>query len=63
MRSIYFDGNWQESRVYQREWLHAGDVFAGPALIAEYSSTTVLPPDFTARVDHYGNLILESSVQ
>jgi N-methylhydantoinase A len=63
MRSIYFDGSWQESRVYQRDLLHAGDVFAGPALITEYSSTTVLPPDFMAHVDHYGNLILESSAQ
>ncbi len=63
MRPIYFDGSWQESRVYQRDLLHAGDVFEGPALITEYSSTTVLPPDFTARVDHYGNLILEAPVQ
>ncbi|HEY8998350.1 MAG TPA: hydantoinase/oxoprolinase family protein [Edaphobacter sp.] len=63
MRPIYFDGSWQQSRVYQRDLLHAGDVFDGPALITEYSSTTVLPPDFTARVDHYGNLILEAPVQ
>jgi N-methylhydantoinase A len=63
VRPIYFEGNWQESRVYQRDLLHAGDVFEGPALITEYSSTTVLPPDFTARVDRYGNLILETPVQ
>jgi len=24
----------------------------------EYSSTTVVPPDWNARVDEYGNLIL-----
>jgi N-methylhydantoinase A len=58
-KSIFFDGRWVASNVYQRELLRPGDVFSGPALITEYSSTTVLPPDFSARVDAYGNLILE----
>ena len=62
-RCIYFDGTWLQSYVYQRDLLRAGDCFQGPALITEYSATTLLPPDFTARVDRYGNLILESSVQ
>jgi N-methylhydantoinase A len=59
MRRIYFDGAWHDSTVYQREDLHAGDTFEGPALIAEYSSTTVLPPNCTALVDTYGNLVIE----
>jgi N-methylhydantoinase A len=59
MRRMYFDGTWQDSTVYQRELLRAGDTLFGPALIAEYSSTTVLPPDCTASVDTYGNLVIE----
>ena len=31
----------------------------GPALITEYSSTTVLPPDGTLRVDSFGNLVID----
>lgn len=58
-RSMYFDGTWHSSTVYQREKLHAGDRFTGPALIAEYSSTTVIPPGCIARVDTFGNLVIE----
>ncbi|MGO4211237.1 hydantoinase/oxoprolinase family protein [Terriglobus sp. 2YAB30_2] len=58
-RPIYFDGAWRESKVYQREQLRSGDRFAGPALIAEYSSTTVVPPGCIAEVDAFGNLVIE----
>jgi N-methylhydantoinase A len=59
MHDIHFSGEWRQSKVYQRELLTPGDTFAGPALITEYSSTTVLPPDWRARVDEYANLIIE----
>jgi N-methylhydantoinase A len=59
MRPIYFDGAWIRSKVYHRDLLSAGDRFAGPALVTEYSATTVLPPGCEARVDMYGNLIIE----
>jgi N-methylhydantoinase A len=58
-RPIYFDGAWRESNVYQREQLRSGDRFAGPALIAEYSSTTVVPPGCIGEVDAFGNLVIE----
>ncbi len=58
-RRIYFAGEWRESKVYRRELLVPGDSFPGPALITEYSSTTVLPPDCRARVDEYTNLVIE----
>ncbi|WP_419805911.1 hydantoinase/oxoprolinase family protein [Terriglobus sp.] len=58
-RRIFFDGTWQASTVYQRELLRAGDRLEGPALIAEYSSTTVVPPGCTSTVDTYGNLVIE----
>jgi N-methylhydantoinase A len=59
LRPMYLSGQWMESKVYSRELLVSGDRFAGPALITEYSSTTVLPPYCTANVDRYGNLIIE----
>ncbi len=56
---IYFDGAWEKSTVYSRELLQAGDRIHGPAMITEYSSTTILPPGCEAQVDVYGNLIIE----
>ena len=58
-RKIFFDGEWVESKVYGREALVPGDVFAGPAVVTEYSATTVLPPGCVARVDGFGNLVVE----
>jgi N-methylhydantoinase A len=58
-RPVYFDRAWVPSKVYSRDLLTAGDRFAGPALVTEYSATTVLPPGCEATVDVYGNLIIE----
>jgi len=58
-RSIFFDGEWVESKVYNRDELQAGDRFSGPGLITEYSATTVLPPGCEARVDRFGNVVIE----
>ena len=59
IRPVYFDGAFRETRVYDREQLRCGDVFEGPALILEYSSATVLPPQDVLRVDGFGNLVIE----
>jgi N-methylhydantoinase A len=44
--------------VYQRELLRAGECVHGPAVIVEYSATTFLPEDATARVDEFLNLVV-----
>jgi N-methylhydantoinase A len=44
--------------LYRRDNLRAGDIFSGPAIVAEYSATTLIPPDWKARVDNYGQLLL-----
>ncbi len=58
-RPVYFDGSFQETRIYNRELLRAGDTFAGPAIVSEYSSATLLPPGDVLRVDGLGNLVIE----
>jgi N-methylhydantoinase A len=58
-RAVYFDGIPHETRIYGRDILHAGDTFAGPAIISEYSSATILPPGDVLRVDCFGNLVIE----
>lgn len=46
--------------VYDRGRLMAGDHFAGPALVEEASSTTLLLPDQLAMVDRYGHIVIEA---
>ena len=47
--------------VYLRTDLHAGCRIPGPAIIEEYSSTTVVYPSFDLSVDAHGNLRLQST--
>lgn len=45
--------------VYDRARLLAGNVIAGPAVIEQMDTTTLLPPGARATVDPGGNLIIE----
>jgi N-methylhydantoinase A len=57
-----FDGaaaRWHEVPVYERSELEPGAFMAGPALIGEDQTTTVVPPGFEAAVDVHGHLILQ----
>jgi N-methylhydantoinase A len=36
-----------------------GNRIKGPAIVVEYSSTIVIPPNTRAEVDEYGNLLME----
>lgn len=56
---VHFAGRRFPTDFYARERLRPGNRFPGPAVIAEYSATTVLPPGWRARVDAHENLLLE----
>lgn len=58
---MYFDGEWVRGRVFDRERLRAGDVVVGPALVAEYTSATVVPPGARVEMDGLRNLVMEVS--
>jgi N-methylhydantoinase A len=45
---------------YDRDRLKAGHRMSGPALILESYSTTFVPSHWTAQVDPWGNLVIES---
>jgi N-methylhydantoinase A len=47
------------SLIIDREKLQGGNVIEGPAIVTEYSSTTVIPPWGRAKVDKYANLVLQ----
>jgi N-methylhydantoinase A len=49
-----------ETPVLDRKLLVPGNSFVGPAIVHEYSATTVVPPECTARVDLFSNLIIET---
>jgi len=55
---MYFDGGFVQAKIYRRDVLRPGDCISGPAMITEYTSATVLPPDCRAEVDGYGNLVI-----
>lgn len=55
-REVFFDGEWFKTGVYNRETLKAGAKIYGPAIIEEYDSTTLIPPDFVASIDEYLNI-------
>jgi N-methylhydantoinase A len=57
-KQVYFDGAWVRARVFDREKLRAGDEFEGPALVAEYTSATVVPPGARLVVDEFRNLVI-----
>jgi N-methylhydantoinase A len=47
--------------VYARDLLLPGNCIAGPAIVEQMDSTTVVLPGTAARVDAYDNLILEAA--
>ena len=60
-RPVYFAeaGRHVDTPTYDREALLAGNRIAGPALIEEYASTTVVHPGDVVNVDAFGDLVIE----
>ena len=60
-RPVYFAeaGDYVDCPIYDRYALAAGAAFAGPAVVEEFDSTTVVHPGFFVSVDDVGNLIIE----
>jgi N-methylhydantoinase A len=62
-RSVYEPalGRTTEFAVYQRNDLAPGDELAGPALIEEPQTTTVVPASFAAYIESGGMIVMERS--
>jgi N-methylhydantoinase A len=56
---VLFQGRRKLTPIYDRSRLRAGNRIPGPAIVTEYSATTLIPPDWSGRLDRNGNLILE----
>jgi N-methylhydantoinase A len=57
-RRVRFDGAQVDCPVYRRERLDVGLSLAGPAILDQLDSTTVICPGQVARVDEWKNLIV-----
>jgi N-methylhydantoinase A len=58
-RSVWFEGvSLSPCDVWQRDELVAGQSIAGPAVIEEDASTTVLPPGDVGEIDSWGNIAI-----
>jgi 5-oxoprolinase (ATP-hydrolysing) len=56
---MYSGAKWHEAALVVREELQAGDVLAGPAIIAEKNATTVVEPGWQARLSALDHLVLQ----
>ena len=56
---VFFQERTIATPVYERTDLPVGHILKGPAVITEYSATTVIPPQKTFQLDVQGNLIIE----
>jgi N-methylhydantoinase A len=59
-RDVFFDGAFCDTPIYDRGALPAGYRLAGPAVIEEFGSTTVVFPGQDAEVDPHGILVVRS---
>jgi N-methylhydantoinase A len=57
-RAVYFDGERQAVRVYQRSELAAGAKLDGPCIVDQDDTTTFIKPNWGAEVDGHGVLHL-----
>ena len=55
---FYYEGDWYDVNIYDRNKLNIGLEVAGPAIVGEMDSTTVILPGFVATVDAIGNLLI-----
>ena len=59
-RPVFFNdiGEFVETPTFARTALLGGNRIAGPALIEEHASTTVVMPGDNVEVDRFGNLVI-----
>ena len=59
-RQAYFPelGGYTPTRIYRRDALHPGASISGPAIVEDSGSTAVVPPNCTAHIDSYGNMVV-----
>jgi N-methylhydantoinase A len=62
-REVWFNDGWCETPIYDRDRLPLESEFEGPAILEQLDATTVIHPGDRARVDSFGNVILQVGEQ
>jgi N-methylhydantoinase A len=57
-QKIYADGEWRDAAIYQRDLLKCGNIIAGPAIITQLDSTTLILPGHDGEIDALGNILI-----
>jgi N-methylhydantoinase A len=57
-RTVFDNGEALETPRYSREKLLADDTVAGPALVIQHNSTTLVPPGYVATILEYGDMLI-----
>jgi N-methylhydantoinase A len=57
--TVVFDGRKIAATIYDRDSLQPGKKHSGPAVVTEYSATTVVPPRSQFGLDRSGNMIIQ----
>ena len=60
---VLFDVKAARTPVFERDSLRTGRKYAGPAIITEYSATTVVPPGSGFRVDLTGAIVISGELR
>jgi N-methylhydantoinase A len=58
-RQVYFDRAWHESSIYDGHALGEGAQVQGPCIVEFEHACAVLPPNASATVDAYGNMMID----
>lgn len=58
-RPVWYDGQWHDTPVYNREKLPLDAVIIGPGILEQMDATTVIEPGDRATSDADGNIVIE----
>ncbi len=57
---VLFEGKKHDTKIHSRDAPPPGKQYSGPAIITEYSATTVIPPGKHFHLDRANNLIVST---
>ena len=60
--TVWMDGGEHAAVIYERAKLEAGDVIAGPSVVVEMDSTTLIETGHVGTVDLHGNILITPMV-
>ena len=58
--TVFLGGKKLRTTIYARDHLPIGKEYSGPAVVTEYSATTIVPPGRRFGLDRAGNLVIET---